>query len=162
MDQLELDPDEISRWEKEEEKFTYSSPDFKSKVALEKKAQPRSVMESAGKVGKSQKPMQPTLASPSIKPQATKTRHHVFLDREGKPEERQDRKLKRKSIKQSIGPTEQSLTLSSVATPDQQEERKPEKTHRALPMNELDESNFEPDYDDWTSDSEEGKTDRDS
>ncbi|KAK3591662.1 hypothetical protein CHS0354_040572 [Potamilus streckersoni] len=91
MDQLELDPDEISRWEKEEERFTDSSPDFKSKVALEKKALPRSVMESAGKV-LSQKPMQPTLASamssPSIKPQPAKTRHHVFLDIEGTPEER--------------------------------------------------------------------------
>ncbi|KAK3591656.1 hypothetical protein CHS0354_040564 [Potamilus streckersoni] len=166
MDQLELDSDEISRREKEE-RFTDSSPYFKSKVALEKKALPRSVMESAGKV-LSQKPMQLTLASamssPSIKPQPAKTRHHVFLDREDTPEEIQDRKLTRKSRKQSIGPSEQSLTLSSLATPVQQEERKPKKTHRALPMNEsiMDESEFEPDYDEWTSDSEEGKTDRDS
>ncbi|KAK3597595.1 hypothetical protein CHS0354_030139 [Potamilus streckersoni] len=99
MDQLVLDPDEISRWEKEEERFTDLSPDCKSKVALEKKALPRSVMESAGKV-LYQKPMQPTLASamssPSIKPQPAKTRH-VFLDREGTPEERQkiDKKIEK-------------------------------------------------------------------
>ncbi|KAK3583584.1 hypothetical protein CHS0354_039402 [Potamilus streckersoni] len=201
-DQLMLDPPEISKWEKEEERFTDSSPDQKSKAAqkaaLEKKVLPRSVIESAEKV-LSQKPMRPTLASAvsttSIKPQPAKTGRRVFLDSEGKPEERRvsknsiqitvsssaekrtvtgeedlrnklirDRKLSRESREQPKGSSERSHTLSSVATPVQREGRKLEKTHRALPRKEsvMDESKFEPDYDERTSDSEEGNTDKET
>ncbi|KAL3876932.1 hypothetical protein ACJMK2_034712 [Sinanodonta woodiana] len=201
-DQLMLDPPEISKWEKEEERFTDSSPDQKTitaqKAAPEKKALPRSVIESAEKV-LSQKPMRPTLASAvsttSTKPQPAKTGRRVFLDSEGKPEERRisknsiqitvsssaekrtvtgeedlrnklirDRKLSRESREQSKGSSERPHTLSSVATPVQREGRKPEKTQRTLPRKEsvIDESKFEPDYDERTSDSEEGNTDKET
>ncbi|KAK3588455.1 hypothetical protein CHS0354_025112 [Potamilus streckersoni] len=167
MDQLMLDPPEISRWKKSEERFTDSSPDWKSKNALEKKALPRSVIESAEKV-LSQKLMQPTLASAvsttSIKPQPANTGHCVFLDSDGKPKERQDRKLSTQSREQSKGPNERSHTLSSVATPVQREGRKSENIHRALPRKEsvIDKSKFEPDYDERTSDSGEGNTDKET